>query len=215
MLVLAFCQDSRAARLDRPRLLDPHLEYLRTVMSSIRLAAPLATADGAAISDDDRLMGSMFAIEAPSPAAAREIMGLDPYTKGGVWSSVALFNVAECYGEWTGGTRYRGSPRLYAAFFTVSVAAEDRSDDSFVAHREYMLGLRTPSFLGGKLAADGSIGDEIDQTHWKFFDVFGAESLDEARSLVAGDACVVRGSLTAQVMAIPLAVGLWSNTGGR
>jgi uncharacterized protein YciI len=215
MLVLAFCRDSRAARIDRPRLLDPHLEYLRTVMSSIRLAAPLATADGAAISDDDRLMGSMFAIEAPSPAAAREIIGLDPYTKGGVWSSVVLFNVVECYGEWTEGTRYPGSPRLYAAFFTVSAASEARSDDSFVAHREYMLGLRTPSFLGGKLAAVGSIGAEIDQTHWNLFDVFGAESLEQARSLAAGDACVVRGSLTAQVMAIPLAVGSWSNTGSR
>ena len=215
MLVLAFCQDSRAARMDRPRLLDPHLEYLRTVMSSIRLAAPLATADGAAISDDDRLMGSIFAIEAPSPAAAREIMGLDPYTKGGVWSSVVFFNVVERYGEWTEGARYRGSPRLYAAFFTVSGAVETRIDDSFVAHREYMLGLSTPSFLGGKLAADGTMGDEIDQPHWNSFDVFGAESLKQARSLAAGDACVARGSLTAQVMAIPLAVGLWSNTGSR
>jgi len=212
MLTIALCRDSATAQAQRKRWFDPHMQYLHSIMSNIRLVAPLATADGAALSGDARLVASIFAVETPTWTIARELIGSDPYVRSGVWGTVDLFGVTDIYGEWaTTSPGTQRSVRLYSAFGAAKGSHDaEPTNECFVNHRRYMSKLTTPALFGGKLTAAGSIGAAMDREAWVSIDFIAADSLSHAESIIANDPCVADGSWSARVMAIPLALGSWT-----
>ncbi len=100
MLILAFCQDSPLASEGRRGRFAPHMRHLGSVMQRIRVAAPLATADDAVVSEGDRLVASVFVLESASLGAASDLMAADPYTSPDVWQCVSLFTVNDESGQW-------------------------------------------------------------------------------------------------------------------
>jgi uncharacterized protein YciI len=212
MLTIALCRDSATAQTQRKRWFDPHMHHLRSIMSNIRFVAPLATADGAALSGDARLVASIFVVETPTLTVARELISSDPYVRSGVWGSVDLFGVTDIYGEWTTTSpRTQRSVRYYSAFGAAKGCHDAaRTNDCFVNHRRYMNELTAPALFGGKLTAAGSIGAAMDREAWVSIDFVAADSLSHAKSIIANDSCVMDGSWSARVMAIPLALGSWT-----
>jgi uncharacterized protein YciI len=196
MLTIAFCQDSPGARHQRPRYFKPHMEHLRGVMKSIRLAAPLATADGAAISDDDRLVASVFAIDLETVAAASDLMAADPYMSQRVWSSAALYVVEQQRGLWlsTGGVA-QPQGRMYVMFSTVANAPMEQ----YSARQ---------TLYGANLRYAGSLGDSADSNRWQAMEFFVADDLSAARSRSVELESKSGGQVT-HVWAVPLAVGSW------
>ena len=160
MLIFAFCQDSPLAGERRKLHFAPHMEYLRSVMSGIRLAAPLATADGAVVSAGDRLIASLFVLEYPSLEAASDSMAADPYTSQDIWRCVSLFTVSDARGEWLSGTA--GTGRLYAA---LSIGDPPES----------------PALFSARLRFEHSLGDPTLARHWQSVTVFTADPLEDAQ----------------------------------
>ncbi len=196
MLTIVFCKDSEHAREKRSQHFAPHMEHLRGVMSDIRLAAPLATADGAAISNDDRLVASVFAIELESVLAASGLMQSDPYMSHGVWQWASLYAANNQYGEWlstVGKNEFQG--RVYVMF----------SPDTVVQAEKLARG---SVLFGASLKHIGTLGDSAACYQWQSMEFFLAETLEAARSRVAGAEKTTPG-LSAQVWAVPLAVGSW------
>ncbi|MDB6091706.1 MAG: hypothetical protein JWN85_4490 [Gammaproteobacteria bacterium] len=198
------------ARIERHRWFDPHIGHLRNVMDCIRIAAPLAIADGAAVHGDDNLVASVFALETRTLAVATDLMRADPYWLNGVWEGITLFDVDEAYGEWISPSQTnRVTKRLYALLAGLSEDSEPtRWRDGFVAHRDYMLQL--PTLFGARLMRGASIGAGLGQ-NWGAVAFVLADSLDAAKSMAAGDPNVVKGLLWPQVWAIPMAVGSWTD----
>jgi uncharacterized protein YciI len=197
------------ARIERHRWFDPHIGYLGNVMDCIRIAAPLAIADGAAVQGDDNLVASVFALETPTLSAATDLMRADPYWLNGVWEGITLFDVDEAYGEWISRRQtIRVTKRLYALFSGLSNGCEPtRWREGFVAHRHYML--ERPTLFGARLMRGASIGASLGQ-NWGAVAFVLADSLDAAKSVAAGDPNVVKGLLWPEVWAIPMAVGSWT-----
>ena len=83
MLFVLYCldhTDSRALRLvNRPA----HLEFARG-QAAIKMAGPLLGAD------HEAMIGSMFVIDVADLAAAQAFTAADPYTRAGLWASVAI-----------------------------------------------------------------------------------------------------------------------------
>jgi uncharacterized protein YciI len=193
MLTIAFCQDSPLARKERQRQFAPHIQHLHSIMPSIRLAAPLATADGAAISDDDRLVASVFALETTTYLSAKELMSADPYCAQRTWSCVSLFTPTEQYGEWLAPSVSGKSPQggVYASFST--------------DHGKTPSGRIQNALFGARLQLADSIGDPTLSRPWQSMTLLTAASLAEASSMMNS---ATRTEAT-QVWAIPLAVGAW------
>jgi len=164
MLIFAFCQDSPLAGERRKLHFAPHMAYLRSVMSGIRLAAPLATADGAVVSEGDRLIASLFVLEYPSLEAASDSMAADPYTSQDIWRCVSLFTVSDARGQWLSGAG--GTGRLYAALS--------------MGHP-----LESPALFSARLRLEHSLGDPTLAPPWQSVIVFTADSLDDAQRVAA------------------------------
>lgn len=179
MLIFAYCQDSPLAGERRKAHFAPHMAYLRSVMSGIRLAAPLATADGAVVSQGDRLIASLFVLEYPSLEAASDSMAADPYTSQDIWRCVSLFTVSDARGRWLSNPG--GAGRLYAALSTGDP-------------------LEISALFSARLRLENSLGDTTLAPPWQSVVVFTADSLDDAQSKV---------SAPEQVWAIPMAAGSW------
>jgi uncharacterized protein YciI len=179
MLIFAFCQDSPLAGERRKVHFAPHMEYLRSVMPSIRLAAPLATADGAVVAEGDRLIASLFVLEYPSLEAASDSMAADPYTSQDIWRCVSLFSVSAARGRWLSGSG--GAGRLYAALSTADP-------------------VECPALFSARLRLEKSLGDATLARPWASASVFSADSLVDAQSKVAAPG---------QVLAIPMTAGSW------
>jgi uncharacterized protein YciI len=188
MLTVAFCRDSPLAREGRKQQFAPHMQHLRSVMQDIRLAAPLATADGAAISDDDRLVASVFVIESPSLESASDLMAADPYTSQDVWRCVSLFTVSDEFGQWLSAPGQAAIPgRLYAALSSVDAAGLPYK-------------FADTALFGARLQLERSLGNSALADPWHSVVFFAADSLGDAQAML---------SPTQQVWSIPMTAGSW------
>jgi hypothetical protein len=160
------------------------MQYLGSVMQRIRVAAPLATADNAVVSEGDRLVASVFVLECASLEAASELMAADPYTSPDVWQCVSLFTVNDESGQWLSAPgKSAASGRLYAALSPADRAA----------------GFAGTALFRARLELQNSLGDPTLARSWQSVCFFTAESLVDARSMFA----------RAQVWAIPMTAGSW------
>ncbi|MBI4184380.1 MAG: YciI family protein [Proteobacteria bacterium] len=81
MLYMIQCVDKpNSAELRKPNR-PAHLAYIRAQVARILTAGPLLSEDG------ERMIGSLFVIEAASRADAEEFAAGDPYAKAGVFES--------------------------------------------------------------------------------------------------------------------------------
>ena len=83
MLFVLYCRDKADSAALRQANRPAHLEFARA-QTSIKMAGPLLSDDGEA------MLGSMFVIDAVDLAAARAFNSADPYTRAGLWGSVAI-----------------------------------------------------------------------------------------------------------------------------
>jgi uncharacterized protein YciI len=190
MPTVVHCLDSSKARSERERSYDAHIEYLRGLKNRIRFAGPLATADDARGRGDDRLVGSLFVIDEP-PSVTFELMQGDPYVASGVWSRVSVFQWVKAYGSWLSMVLPKPARRLYAALAPTP-------EPPIVAAQTVLFGAELqPRPMPG----DG--GPAI----WRAVAIFSANSLTEARSLLAREAAD-RAPLI-DTWSIPITVGTW------
>ena len=84
MFYAAVCHDKPNGLSIRMETRPAHLEHLKTYAKQIRVGGPILKDDG------ETPMGSLLIIEAGSIEAAQAILDEDPYTKAGLFSSVAL-----------------------------------------------------------------------------------------------------------------------------
>ena len=81
------CLDDETHGAERRSANRPaHLEWAGTLGERIRMAGPL-------MSEDGRMMGSLFLIEAESLDAAKELGQQDPYAKAGLFADVQINEV--------------------------------------------------------------------------------------------------------------------------
>ncbi len=194
MLTLALCQDSNKAFVERKHSFDPHMAHLKTVMGDIRFAAPLATADGAAVSGDERLKASVMVFELPA-ARTREVMAADPYFTNGVWESIQLF---EFEGAGSVPTASPGAfPSLYAVFSTGSPKVRHPKD------------LSASPVLEGRLTPASSLGPATTDSDWKYACVIAGASLDAVKTVLNADPAGSKAGARVIAWAIPLSVGSW------
>ena len=84
MLYALICED-RADGLDlRLATREKHLAYVGTLGDSIRLAGPMLSEDG------ERMVGSLFLIEADSAEDVAALNAADPYTRAGLFERVTI-----------------------------------------------------------------------------------------------------------------------------
>jgi uncharacterized protein YciI len=84
MLYALICED-RADGLDlRMATREQHLAYVGTLGKKIRLAGPMLSEDG------ERMVGSLFLIEAESADEVAALNRADPYTKAGLFERVTI-----------------------------------------------------------------------------------------------------------------------------
>jgi uncharacterized protein YciI len=84
MLYAIICRDRPGAAPLRAELRPRHLEWAKGYQSAIKLAGPFLSEDG------QTMLGSLFLAEFPDRAAAQAFHLDDPYTQGGVFSSVEI-----------------------------------------------------------------------------------------------------------------------------
>jgi len=196
MITIAFCSDSKLAREQRLTSFAPHMQHLRMVMKDIRLAAPLATADGAAIKDDDRLVASVFALETADP---KQLMRRDPYTEEGVWESVALFEADDLFGEWRG----QRAPGLYVVFSSAEPEALN-------AQRRYLNQQDGLLFFAARLTFSSALGTAAATPKWTAVSFLRAAHFEAVESVLAADPTVRSATCSCEAWAIPLAIGSWT-----
>jgi len=207
MLTLALCHDSSKARTERQRSFDPHMAYLRTVMGDIRFAGPLAIADGAAVSGDDRLKASVFVLELTAPRA-REVMGGDPYFTNGVWESIQLFGIDDP--RIAPATPPGSFANMYAVFCAPAESSHQPPDSAaYRPHIRHATDLAATPIVEGQLSAAGALGTPPDRETWRFASIITGKSLDAVQAVVDADPRVSKGDWHARTWSIPLAVGSW------
>lgn len=84
MLFVLICEDKADALELRLATREKHLAYVGTLTDSIRMAGPMLSADG------ERMMGSLFLIEADSADDVAALNAADPYTKAGLFERVTI-----------------------------------------------------------------------------------------------------------------------------
>ena len=83
MLFVLYCRDKEGARELRLANRPAHLEFAGA-RPCIRMAGPMLSDDGEA------MLGSLLVIDVADLAEARAFNAEDPYTKAGLWQSVAI-----------------------------------------------------------------------------------------------------------------------------
>lgn len=85
MLYVLICTDKADEGLQL-RLANrrDHLEYLKSLGATVKVAGPFTSADGSTP------VGSLIVVEAENTEAAQAIADADPYSKAGVFSSVTI-----------------------------------------------------------------------------------------------------------------------------
>lgn len=84
MLFAIMCHDRPVGAALRAELRPKHLEWAKSYSANIKLAGPFLSEDG------QTMMGSLFLAEFPDRAAAQAFNHEDPYTVGGLFSSVVI-----------------------------------------------------------------------------------------------------------------------------
>ena len=86
------CLDNETDGAERRAATRPaHLEWVTTLGETCRMAGPL-------LSDDGKMVGSVFLMVADSPDAARALNAQDPYTKAGVFGRVTINETRWAFG---------------------------------------------------------------------------------------------------------------------
>lgn len=84
MLYMLLCEDKPDSQSLRLATRDEHLAYVGNRAEPIRLAGPLLDDDG------ERMVGSLFLIEADDADQVRAFNEADPYTRAGLWARVTI-----------------------------------------------------------------------------------------------------------------------------
>ena len=84
MLFAIICRDRPGGTALRAELRPKHLEWAKGYAAQIKLAGPFLSEDG------QTMIGSMFLAEFADRAAAQAFNMADPYTTGGLFSSVEI-----------------------------------------------------------------------------------------------------------------------------
>lgn len=84
MLYVLFCEDKPDSQTLRLATRNAHLEYVGGKADMIRVAGPMLSDDG------ERMIGSLFIVDAHDIDAVRDLHREDPYTRAGLWSTVAI-----------------------------------------------------------------------------------------------------------------------------
>ena len=92
MLWAISCQDKPNTARIREEFLKPHREYLQSQKHILVLAGATQSDDGA------EAIGSLFVVNVDSRAKAKEFSDGDPFTKAGVFSSIAIVRMRK--GQW-------------------------------------------------------------------------------------------------------------------
>lgn len=189
MMIFAFCQDAAEARERRAKVLEPHMAHLRGLRDLIGLAAPLATADGAALAGDERLTASLFALRTETVAGAKALMCADPYFADGVWRRIDFYTAGPLAGPWSRPRPHAEAPPrdFHALLLHGAGEGGDGADE---------LLLQTPLRHAGAAGEKGA-----------------AEAFDQLRLMRLADLAAARrqaeaaGAVSARVFAVPVASG--------
>jgi uncharacterized protein YciI len=84
MLFLMICEDQPDSLDLRMATRSAHLAFIGTLRDQVRLAGPILTDDG------ERMIGSVFLIEAADLDDVRALNARDPYTRAGLFASVVI-----------------------------------------------------------------------------------------------------------------------------
>jgi uncharacterized protein len=84
MLYLLFCEDKPDSQPLRMATREAHLRFVAERSAMIRIAGPMLSDDG------ERMLGSLFIIEAADARAVRALHESDPYTLAGLWAKVLI-----------------------------------------------------------------------------------------------------------------------------
>jgi len=84
MLYALICTDKPNSLAIRRAKRPQHVEYLKSLGGTLKLAGPFTEANG------ETMNGSLVVIEAASLHAAKEIAARDPYAKAGLFASVEI-----------------------------------------------------------------------------------------------------------------------------
>jgi uncharacterized protein len=84
MLFMLFCEDKPDSLALRLATREAHLTFIAGHAEKVRLAGPMLSDDG------ERMLGSLFIVEADDLAAARALHDADPYTSAGLWGNVLI-----------------------------------------------------------------------------------------------------------------------------
>jgi len=84
MLYIMICEDKPDSQALRMATRAAHLAFIETVREQVRLAGPMLSDDG------ERMLGSLFLLEAESLDAARALNARDPYTQAGLFGAVTI-----------------------------------------------------------------------------------------------------------------------------
>ncbi len=84
MLYLLLCEDKPDSQALRLATREAHLAYVTDHGEGVRLAGPLLSDDG------DRMVGSLFILEADDAEAVRAFHREDPYTRAELWQRVLI-----------------------------------------------------------------------------------------------------------------------------
>ena len=84
MLYVLFCEDKPDSQALRMATREAHLSYIATRAAMIRIAGPMLSDDG------ERMLGSLFIVEAEDAQAIQALHASDPYTQAGLWGNVLI-----------------------------------------------------------------------------------------------------------------------------
>jgi len=84
MLYMLFCEDKPDSQALRLATREAHLNFIAGHAEKVRLAGPMLSDDG------ERMLGSLFIVEADGLPAARALHDSDPYTTAGLWGNVVI-----------------------------------------------------------------------------------------------------------------------------
>jgi hypothetical protein len=85
MLFVIFCIDKPNAAETRAANMKAHVDYLATNPVKLHMSGPLVADD-----DPDKVVGSLYVVEADSRAAVEEFQRNDPLVAADIWETVEV-----------------------------------------------------------------------------------------------------------------------------
>ena len=100
MLVMFHCIDKSDQQQTRINTLIPHLTWVENNMESIKVAGPLLEGE------NNKIIGSLYILEAHGINNAHKILEHDPYYKAGIWKKIITTEFKGYAGTWVGGKNW-------------------------------------------------------------------------------------------------------------